>query len=102
MNINLLDLFSGIGGFHLGLRQSGFWVNSYYSEIDKYAIKTYNYNFKNSTYVGSLQTFNEIDYPKESMLSLLEVLGFWPCRKKKKPMEIEVPLLAKQLISSAS
>ena len=37
--INLLDLFSGIGGFHLGLSQAGFKVNSFYSEIDKYALK---------------------------------------------------------------
>ena len=39
--INLLDLFSGIGGFHLGLSQAGFKVNSFYSEIDKYALKTW-------------------------------------------------------------
>ena len=44
--INLLDLFSGIGGFHLGLSQAGFKVNSFYSEIDKYALKTYKHNFK--------------------------------------------------------
>ena len=35
--ITLLDLFSGIGGFHLGLQRAGFKVKSYNSEIDKYA-----------------------------------------------------------------
>jgi len=64
MKINLLDLFSGIGGFHLGLSQAGFKVNSYYSEIDKYAIKTYNYNFKNSTYVGSVTNIQRDRLPK--------------------------------------
>jgi DNA (cytosine-5)-methyltransferase 1 len=64
MKINLLDLFSGIGGFHLGLSQAGFKVNSYYSEIDKYAIKTYNYNFKNSTYVGSITNIQRDRLPK--------------------------------------
>jgi DNA (cytosine-5)-methyltransferase 1 len=64
MKINLLDLFSGIGGFHLGLSQAGFKVNSYYSEIDKYAIKTYNYNFKNSTYVGSVTNIQRERLPK--------------------------------------
>ena len=63
--INLLDLFSGIGGFHLGLSQAGFKVNSYYSEIDKYAIKTYNYNFKNSTYVGSVTNIQRDKLPKK-------------------------------------
>ena len=52
--INLLDLFSGIGGFHLGLERAGFKVNSYFSEVDKYAIEVYKHNFKNSTYVGSV------------------------------------------------
>ena len=64
MKINLLDLFSGIGGFHLGLSQAGFKINSYYSEIDKYAIKTYNYNFKNSTYVGSVTNIQRKRLPK--------------------------------------
>ena len=51
-----------------------------------------------------LQIFNEIDYPKESMLSLLEVLAKILAlqEKEKVLMEIEVPLLAKQLISSAN
>ena len=52
--INLLDLFSGIGGFHLGLEKAGFKVNSYFSEVDKHAIEVYKHNFKNSTYVGSV------------------------------------------------
>ena len=52
--INLLDLFSGIGGFHLGLEKAGFKVNSFNSEIDKYANQVYKNNFKNSNYVGSV------------------------------------------------
>jgi DNA (cytosine-5)-methyltransferase 1 len=46
--INHLDLFSGIGGFHKGFQQAGYKVNSYFSEIDKYAIQVYQNNFKES------------------------------------------------------
>jgi len=38
--IVLLDLFSGIGGFSLGLSQAGFKIEThYYSEIDKRLLK---------------------------------------------------------------
>ena len=63
MKIKLLDLFSGIGGFHLGLEKAGFEVESYFSEIDKYAIDVYSNNFKNSTYVGSVTDVRGGDLP---------------------------------------
>ena len=53
--INHLDLFSGIGGFHLGFQKAGFELETYFSEIDKYAIANYKYNFKNAHYVGKVQ-----------------------------------------------
>ena len=64
MKINLLDLFSGIGGFHFGLNQAGFKVQSYFSEIDKYAIQVYQNNFKNAKYVGSVVDIQSKDLPK--------------------------------------
>ena len=47
--MKMLDLFSGIGGFHKGFEQAGFkfdWVG--FSEIDKYASAVYKYNYKES------------------------------------------------------
>ena len=64
MEINLLDLFSGIGGFHLGLERAGFKVNSYNSEIDKYAIQVYKHNFKDSKYVGSVTDVRGSELPR--------------------------------------
>ena len=64
MKINHLDLFSGIGGFHLGFEKAGFEVNSYFSEIDKYAIDVYKNNFKNSTYVGSVTDVRSEQLPR--------------------------------------
>lgn len=62
--INLLDLFSGIGGFHLGLERAGFKVNSFNSEIDKYAIEVYKHNFKQSKYVGSVTDVRGSELPR--------------------------------------
>ena len=47
--IVLLDLFSGTGGFSKGLEEAGYHIKQhYFSEIDKYAVANYQYNFKNS------------------------------------------------------
>ena len=50
-----LDLFSGAGGFHLGLEQAGFeFTKTYFSEIDKHAISVYKEHFKGAEYVGQI------------------------------------------------
>jgi len=87
MKINLLDLFSGIGGFHLGLSQAGFKVNSYYSEVDKYAIKTYNHNFKNSTYVGSVTNVRGAELPRINAITFGSPCQDFSLAGKRKGME---------------
>ena len=62
--ITLLDLFSGIGGFHLGFNKAGYKVKSFNSEIDKYARAVYKYNFKDSTYVGSVTDVRGSELPR--------------------------------------
>jgi DNA (cytosine-5)-methyltransferase 1 len=53
--ITYLDLFSGLGAFPKGMLEAGFKFSShYYSEIDKYAIANYRYNFKNAKYIGDV------------------------------------------------
>ncbi len=54
--MKLLDLFSGIGGFTLGLKRAGFEFDEhYYSEIDKHAIAIYQHNFKGAEYLGGVE-----------------------------------------------
>ena len=67
--INQLDLFSGIGGFHLGFERAGFKVNSYFSEVDKHAIAVYQHQFKDSTYVGSVTDVRGADLPRIDLVT---------------------------------
>ena len=60
----MLDLFSGVGGFHLGLKQAGFtfdWVG--FSEVDKYATAVYKHKFKNSEELGDVKSIQSKDLP---------------------------------------
>ena len=67
--INQLDLFSGIGGFHMGFERAGYKVNSYFSEVDKHAIAVYKHQFKDSTYVGSVTDVRGGDLPRIDLVT---------------------------------
>ena len=67
--INHLDLFSGIGGFHLGFERAGFKINSFFSEIDKHAIAVYKHKFPKSTYVGSVTNVRGGDLPRIDLIT---------------------------------
>jgi DNA (cytosine-5)-methyltransferase 1 len=55
MELRVLDLFSGAGGFSKGIEMAGHKITEhYFSEIDKNAIANYLYNFKNAKYYGSV------------------------------------------------
>lgn len=57
--IKILELFSGIGGFSKGFLDADYkFSEHYFSEVDKYAIANYKYNFKNSIYVGDVRKIN--------------------------------------------
>jgi DNA (cytosine-5)-methyltransferase 1 len=69
MKINQLDLFSGIGGFHLGFERAGYKVNSFFSEIDPHAIAVYKHKFPKSTYVGSVTDVRGADLPRIDLIT---------------------------------
>ena len=68
-NITQLDLFSGIGGFHLGFEKAGFKVKSYFSEIDKHAIAVYKHQFKDSIYAGSVVDIRGNELPRIDLIT---------------------------------
>lgn len=64
--VNVLELFSGIGGFSKGLIEAGFEIKKHnFSEIDKHAIANFKYNFKNAESIGSVTDIrgDEIERP---------------------------------------
>lgn len=71
--MKFIDLFAGIGGFRIALENN----NSkcvYSSEWDKYAIKTYEYNFNDIPF-GDITKINENEIPEHDILC-----GGFPCQ----------------------
>lgn len=87
MKINQLDLFSGIGGFHLGFERAGYEVTSYFSEVDKHAIAVYKHQFPNSTYVGSVTDVRGADLPTIDLITFGSPCQDFSLAGKRKGME---------------
>ena len=87
MKINHLDLFSGIGGFHLGFERAGFKIKSYFSEVDKHAIAVYKHQFPNSTYVGSVTDVRGAELPSIDLITFGSPCQDFSLSGKRKGME---------------
>ena len=87
--INQLDLFSGIGGFHLGFERAGYQVKSFFSEIDKHAVAVYKQQFKNSTYVGSVTDVRGAELPTIDLITFGSPCQDFSLAGKRKGMEGE-------------
>ena len=76
--LNVIDLFSGIGGFSLGLQRAGFEIERhYYSEVERNAIANYRYNFRNGKYIGSVEDVRGGDFGRGE----IDVITFGsPCQ----------------------
>ncbi len=76
--MKLLDLFSGIGGFHEGFKCAGYkfdWVG--FSELDKYASAVYKYNYKESEELGDIKLIQ----PERDLPNNIDILcGGFPCQ----------------------
>ncbi len=76
VKFNYIDLFSGIGGFALGLKQAGIeFENHWFSEIDKHAINIYKKHFPNAKELGDVKTIRDVSSIKADLITF----GF-PCQ----------------------
>lgn len=75
-NIKVVSLFSGIGGFEEGLRESKIDGKVVFaSEIDKYARTSYIANFESENLFGDIKKIEEKDVPEHQLL-----LAGFPCQ----------------------
>jgi DNA (cytosine-5)-methyltransferase 1 len=87
--ITQLDLFSGIGGFHLGFERAGYEVKSYYSEIDKHAVAVYKQQFKDAEYVGSVTDVRGAELPTIDLITFGSPCQDFSLAGKRKGMQGE-------------
>lgn len=74
--IKIIDLFAGIGGIRMGFEQAFNEVSCVFtSEIDKFAIQTYQVNFGGEMVHGDITQINEQDIPDHDIL-----LAGFPCQ----------------------
>jgi DNA (cytosine-5)-methyltransferase 1 len=68
--LRLLDLFSGIGGFHLGFERAGFEFDYVgFAEVDKYASAVYKYNFPFAEELGDVKSIRSENLPKIDIIT---------------------------------
>lgn len=73
--IDVIDLFSGVGGMSLGFEKAGFNVIAAYDNWDK-AIEVYKKNFSHLAYVKDLSNFDEIHELESADI----IIGGPPCQ----------------------
>ena len=68
--VKLLDLFSGIGGFHLGFERAGFEFDYVgFAEVDKYASAVYKYNNPFAKELGDVKSIRSENLPKIDIIT---------------------------------
>lgn len=73
MKLTVLDMFSGIGGFSLGLENTGHFETKYFSEVEDFPISTLK---KNWPHVENLGDVSKVDFRQ---FKVDVICGGFPC-----------------------
>ena len=66
----LLELFSGIGGFSMGLQAAGYsFEKVFFSEIEKHAIANFKYNFPYAEHIGSVTDIAKVGIARPDIIT---------------------------------
>lgn len=101
--MNILDLFSGIGGFSKGFQDAGFkFKHHYFSEIDKHAIANYKYNFKNAELIGSVESILNAGIERPNIITFGSPCQDFSLAGKRKGLDGERSSLIEHAITAIS
>lgn len=80
MTLNILDLFSGIGGFSLGLERTGGFRTVAFCESDAYACRVLNKHWPDVPIYGDVRTLGSASLARDGIPSPDVVCGGFPCQ----------------------
>lgn len=108
MQLNILDLFSGIGGFSLGLHNADpAFKTLAFCEIDPYSTKILNKNFKGIPVFNDVTTLDKSFLESKNIKNIDIITGGFPCQDlsyagKKKGLEGKKSSLFYEIIRLAN
>jgi site-specific DNA-cytosine methylase len=82
--LKVLDLFSGIGGFSLGLESTGFFETIAFVEKDEFCQKVLKKNFNNIPIEGDIRNVKGDKYRSRCRYWGIPMSTILSCRKKKR------------------
>ena len=80
MTLKVLDLFSGIGGFSLGLEKTGAFKTVAFCEIDKYCTLLLQKHWKGVKVYGDVRTLTKKQFEEDKIEFPDVVTGGFPCQ----------------------
>lgn len=99
----LLDLFSGYGGFHLGLERARFIFDKvYYSEINKHALANYEYNYPNAEHIGAVEHILDSRIERPNIITFGSPCQDFSLAGKRKGMDGERSSLIQYALAAVS
>jgi len=80
MKLKVLDLFSGLGGFSLGLERTGYFETAAFCEIDKYCTLLLNKHWKGTKVYDDVRKITKEQFDEDGIPYPDIITGGFPCQ----------------------